>query len=182
MRRCTSECREGGIVKFKMIMMVVMLLVLGVGLPMLLPGPNGKPMMSWRDWVPDTNGLDTVVGEIKEIAYSANEIVEKSAGVNAGLERPKLYKWQDEQGTWHFSDQPSETANNQVVEALPQTKNTMAPPPEIDFGREEGQSSSTNTTIPLPMTVPAANIPKLIEDAKNLQKLADKRAKQFNKM
>jgi hypothetical protein len=168
--------------KFKMVMMVITLLVIGVVMPMLMPGPDGKPMMTWRDWLPDTSKLNAVVGKAQEIVYDANELVSEKAGISVGAERPKLYKWKDEHGNWHFSDQASPTALDQVVEALPQATNSMSPPPVINFGEQERAASRNAPNLPLPTTVPLDKIPKLIEDAKNVQKLADDRAKQFSKL
>lgn len=170
--------------KFKLIITLALLLGLGVGMPMLMPGPDGKPMMTGKDWLPDSGQFNQLIAKAKKLVYSANDLMENETGVNLGASRGKIYKWQDEHGTWHFSDTASDKidAANQMVEAMPQIRNSMQSPPKIDFGDEKSQISNNVPNIPLPTTIPLAKIPKLIDDAKNVQKLADERAKRFDNL
>ena len=160
------------------------MLGMGVGLPMIMPGPDGKPMMSWQDWLPDSAKFNQLASKTKRMLSSANDLMEDNTGIDMGAGRGKLYKWQDQHGNWHFSDKASDkiAAANQMVESLPQVRNTMQAPPKIDFGGKKSQQTSNVPNIPLPTTIPVANIPKLIDDAKNIQQLADKRAKQFENL
>ncbi len=177
------------LMKFKMAKMIIILILLTVVLPMIIPGPDGKPIMSLNDWLPNTGSMNStsakLTSKVKEWLFSAKETVERSAGVSVGIERPKLYKWRDENGAWHFSDKSDVQAKNQIVEALPKIQNSMEPPPDIDFGDSDTSSSfsgAKSMSIPFPTSIPVGKIPQLIDDAKNVQKLADDRAKKLNNL
>lgn len=171
--------------KFRVTMLLIVLIIMTVVLPMTIPGPDGKPVMTAEDWIPDVNGITNGVGEkIREMLYSASDAVESNTGVNVGMERPQMYKWQDENGNWHYSDRADMTAKNQTTEAMPKIKNSMGAPPDIDFG-ERGTARSGaggGGSIPLPLSVRPDRIPELINNAKNVQKLADDRATKINQL
>lgn len=92
-----------------MFSVVVMLGILLVG-PMLLPGPDGEPIMTPDDWIPHTL-IATLMGGADKVS----DIVEDGVGgveamgsaVGAGSE---IYRWRDKNGVLHFSDAPIEGA------------------------------------------------------------------------
>ncbi len=172
--------------KIRLTIMLITLIVMTVVMPMIIPGQDGKPMMTIDDWIPDVTGMkNTVVDKFKEVLYTANEAVEGNTGVSVGIERPKLYKWQDENGTWHFSDRADSALTNQTSQMIPKIKNTMGAPPKIDFGDSDNAGSGRSVrepSIPLPLSVGPDKISKLIDDVKNVQKMADDRATKINQI
>ncbi|GAB2895796.1 hypothetical protein ACCI51_04375 [Microbulbifer echini] len=97
--------------------MLAVLLLVGVGLPMLIPGPDGKPIISPQDWLPDQQTLDTVRQQGQRAVQAVTTSTQKSAEQfetlveSSGLlpeesKKPttEVFSWQDRQGNWHFSD------------------------------------------------------------------------------
>jgi hypothetical protein len=176
--------------KFKMFLLSALLLFIVVGMPMLLPGPDGKPLMKPSDWIPTGKSLSTIpsqfsrfFGNIKDVVEQGRDGLEGFAGDSISSESGKLFKWKDQQGQWHFTDTPGVDAVSQFEIDLPEVANVVEPPPQMP----ERKSNSANAPsmpggIPLPTTVSPADIPKLIENAKNVQGLMDQRSEQLKKM
>lgn len=170
---------QGAVAKGLLIKLAIMLVVFVVVIPMIVPGPNGKPVMSLADWLPDFRAIEA---KISAFIRDTGDSVQKKTGVDVGIERPKMYKWKDQHGNWQFSDNPADVPvhirNAQKVD-LPDVANSMQAPPKIDFG-DSGANSKSKGALPLPMTISPAKIPQLIDEAKNLQQTANQRAAQLN--
>lgn len=97
--------------------LLAVLIIGGLILPLFITGPSGRPIMSLSDWKPD---LQVASSEIN--------------GVSAGPIKPNsgeaVYKWQDEQGRWHFSSEQPAPADGAQVERkhLPELENVIPPP------------------------------------------------------
>lgn len=139
--------------KFYLKFLAVILLVFAVVIPMFLKGSDGKPLMSLRDWLP---GSDRLIGWAREMGSSIERVVgdedrqESRPGADAGAgqaqsgadvqnaptslapETGKMYKWQDEQGRWHFSSEKPGDHRSVSIENLPEIKNVMETPVEAD--------------------------------------------------
>lgn len=96
--------------------LILLLLVLGVGVPMFMTGPGGKPIMTVDDWIPhDTiawfkrsfSGLSDLFEEGQE---SVTGFQPSSTG--AGTE---IYTWRDSNGVLHYSDTPVDGAGTLLV-------------------------------------------------------------------
>lgn len=159
---------------FKLLRLVLPLLVLVFVLPMIMPGPDGKPVMNWRDWLPDKSTIAPVA-----------DVLEDTNGAGQPATQA-FYRWQDEQGRWHFSDSPppdtvlADQANAGLAEQLPVVTNRMDALPQAE--PEQAATTSTDSGgLPFsPTTVPLQDIPKLIEDAKKVQQLVDKRYQEID--
>ena len=125
---------------------LVLVLLLGVVLPMMIKGPDGKPIMSVDDWIPDVD-TEQVTGAVDQLqALSSGQVAPDQAGTlpdpspnNApmvkdsdpamlGSSSGKMYKWQDENGRWHFSSQKPAASEHAQVEDLPDMENVMDAP------------------------------------------------------
>lgn len=84
----------------------------------ILPGPTGKPVIAWRDLVPDPKAV-TKLGQLSD-------------DILPGVSTPtQLYKWQDSEGRWQFSEQPPHDPAIQFSTVTVSDKiNTMTPPPD----------------------------------------------------
>lgn len=138
--------------KAKIVLLVVILAVLLV-IPFFLKRPDGSPLMELPK--PDTT-------------------------ISTEQTRQTFYKWQDAKGHWHFGDEVPDG-----VTAVPVSVDTAA---NIMQSVKAPQPAATKTPKPaepaaalpgLPMTVNPAEIPKLIEDAKNVQNLLDEHNRQL---
>lgn len=97
---------------------LVLLLLLAVAAPFFIPGPNGKPLMSFdrvkrilNDQFPIARQVDQLRTKAKEKASEITKEMQsrkKPEKVEAPSEKPPetLYKWRDQNGTWHFTNRP----------------------------------------------------------------------------
>jgi hypothetical protein len=141
---------------------IALLLLLAIGLPMLIKGPDGRPMMTVNDWLPDMSTLAATEGKAvaamnslqsmvapDQLADStpaqqqasgqlAVDVTKADAGSRA-VSAGKMYKWQDGNGRWHFSSERPVDGQSVSVENLPDVKNVMEAPV-----KERDKSSTMN--------------------------------------
>lgn len=140
--------------------LVVLVIIAFLG-PMLMKKPDGTPFM--------------------EAPWDSASDSSFSQSVNTSQ---SFYKWQDENGTWHYSDQPQSGQNIETV-----TVNTNAnliqglraeKKEEEKEEKVEKKEEPKTPGIPLPMTVPLDKVSKMLDDANNMQQLMDNRSKQID--
>ena len=80
--------------------------------PMFINGPDGKPIMSPDDWIPD-RALERLV----EFAGGLFDKAERAGELSPGGTAPgqQVYSWKDANGTVHYSDAPSEGAETVAI-------------------------------------------------------------------
>ncbi len=125
---------------------------------------------------------------------STNPIVKGLATIQSwfrGSSAPKLpgmsenettvYKWQDDSGEWHFSNQPPPAGVDSSVKTYRSDINiTQAPPPPPPIENTTEEPDKKTADIPqtasplLPITDPE-RVKQLIDDAKNVQDLVNNR-------
>lgn len=94
-----------------------------------------------------------------------------------------FYKWQDDEGTWHYSDQPQAGKNIETVTV--NTNANLIQGLRIEKKKEQvivekkPEVKAESSAIGLPMTVPLEKVSKMLEDANNMQQLMDNRNKQI---
>lgn len=172
------------------------IVILAIAGPFFMKGPDGKPLMSFdKLGIPSFSDLAKLSSAQKKTAPTntdAETITHTSGGET-------FYKWQDQYGIWQFTttpppSQPFETVetdpNANVIQSL--SKDTI----DTALGRVAEVSDETAKTgeseaekSPLeelgglsPTTVPITKIPKLLDDAKNVQNIMDQHAKQLEKL
>ncbi len=156
---------------------MVVVAAVAVAAPFFITDKNGKPLMS----------LDGVRAPEVVLPSALNEAVSTlrpAAGEAAGT--VQVFKWQDETGVWHFSDTREEgqavtavTVNpnaNLLHFETPRRLEARAVPPA-----EEGANAGADG-IPLPLSAPVASVPKLIGDAKNIDRLQIERLQRQEKI
>ncbi len=101
------------------------------------------------------------------------------------------YRWQDTNGVWQFSQQPNPNTLNLIVRTDPEAnllQSLSADQIDIALGRIKPETSNSivknnpfangadmEGNLPLPATIPLEEIPKLIEQAKDVQNIVDQR-------
>jgi hypothetical protein len=168
--------------KWKMIKLLLPLFMLVFVVPMIMPGPNGKPVMSARDWLPNSASIEHVRANLLSWWRRISTSVEQNTGLDVAPEPEQLFKWKDANGTWHFTNRADQASKDAHKQALPTATNTMAPPPVVERDHESSTSTGPSIPLPLPTTIPADKIPQLIDDAKKLQKLSQDRAGQLDNL
>lgn len=145
-------------------------------------GNHGNQWIQWSDNVPSL-GPDELTRE-------------QLAHLEIPVQDNIYYRWKDENGIWQFSQQPNRNTLNLVVRTDPNAnvlQGLSAEQVDLAFGREQANNSNSivennpfakgedmNNTLPLPTTVPVAEIPKLIEQAKDVQNILNNRMKNMN--
>ncbi|MFA0813167.1 hypothetical protein [Microbulbifer epialgicus] len=108
--------------------MLGILLLVGVGLPMILPGPGGEPIISPKSWLPDQQALENARQQGQRALQTFNATSQKSAEQfenliksnrllpeKQGIEpTTEVFTWQDGEGNWHFSDSVPEGLHTSV--------------------------------------------------------------------
>jgi hypothetical protein len=84
-----------------------------------------------------------------------------------------VYKWQDKSGQWHFSNQPPPPGTAVSVKTYRTDSNVMAAPSTAAEATPADDPGDTSLLDP-------SRIKQLIQDAKNVQKLMDKRQQQLD--
>jgi hypothetical protein len=144
--------------------MCVLVAIAFVG-PMLMKKPDGTPFIkSPLDWFSQSS-----------TGFHNNE--------SSSSTTQSFYKWQDDDGMWHYSDKPpagknietvSVNTNTNLIQGLRVVKKNEQPLIE-----KKSQLKVENAPMALPMTVPIEKISKILEDANNIQQLMDNRNKQI---
>jgi hypothetical protein len=115
-------------------LLLALLLLGGFVLPMLITGPDGRPLMTPQDWLPDLGQSKAELqGQLTANDYQAERLAASTG---------KMYKWQDDKGQWHFSEQKPSDAVIIAVEQLPDVENVMDSP-------SDNTSGSSNIGFPL---------------------------------
>lgn len=161
-------------------------LVAMVALPFIIIKPDGTRMMTPQDLLPGESTFSDAGRAIsaKFGKQSDNEDSSSNQQVNIGSGDSlrgsgKMYSWRDSKGQMHFSEHPPEDTSAANVASLPEDVNLMQ---AVKVPRTAGGSAGRSTSgqgggfqLAFPSTIPARDIPKLMNDAKAVQSLADKR-------
>jgi hypothetical protein len=138
------------------IFIMIALVAIAFAGPMLMKKPDGTPFM--------------------EAPWESSNKSSDSSSVNTSQ---SFYKWQDEDGTWHYSDQP---AAGQTIETVTVNTNTnliqglrIEKKEEKEAEKKQEPAKADVPSIPLPMTVPLEKVSKMLEDASNMQQIMDDR-------
>ncbi|MEX2327940.1 MAG: DUF4124 domain-containing protein [Pseudomonadales bacterium] len=144
--------------------MVVKILVLfvilaGIGL-FFLKGPNDEPFLTASDFMPTTDKV--------EIGQQHPETV-------------TIYKWQDEDGVWHFSNEPVEVDGVETME-VDGDINLIPAVTASTLKSKRRLESKAYSTIPDGLTsVAPEKIAEMMETANNLQETIDTRKASVDK-
>ena len=161
--------------------LIMALLVLALGLPLWLRGPDGRPIMTPADWLESPAWLEGLIAGAREFAESPVETTpaigaEKPGGnggeasaANAGT--GFYYRWQDATGLWHFSDEPPPARADELQPlALPDPANRLSPPAAaeaVEGGDDAGIGTGFDSSIgaSLPAGISRESIETLLKEA-----------------
>lgn len=131
---------------------MILLLAAALVAPFVIPGPDGQPIMT-----------------LEKLGFGGTQQPGlPSLSAPGDSQSRTLYRYQDEQGNWHFTDQPPEVPHERV---------------EVDMNANLLESSSlpatreSGTVMPSvnPLNV-SGNAARLMEDVDALQEQLDQRA------
>ena len=143
------------------ILIMSVFVVIAFAGPMLMKKPDGTPFInSPLDWF----STSSTGSQNNESSISTSQ---------------SFYKWQDDDGTWHYSDQPQVGKNIETVTV--NTNTNLIQGLRVEKKKEQAvleknpEPKVESSSIPLPMTVPLEKVTKMLEDASNIQQLMDSR-------
>jgi len=146
------------------IKLLILLLILACATPFFIRGPNGQPLMSLNKLkFPELPS----VASIKSKSGLFNSTEKSSQAKNKG--DIEVYKWRDEKGVVHYSDRQGSDKKGKLTEIKGISILPSAAVSTVDKTEERSLS------VPSPTTIPLANIPKLIEDAKQVEQVLQQR-------
>jgi len=156
--------------------LLIALSLMMIAAPFFIKGPGNKPVMT-LDKLADTGialpKLPDITSLPKKIGHKITSIMPGSDG-----KKMKVYKWKDEKGVWHFSDKENPDGASEImhVESIVDTVK-FDPKAEPDK-----PADTTGKTAPKPLgealndggisplTIPYTQVPKLIEEAREVRK------------
>ena len=146
-----------------MIKFMIFLLVLAFAGLFFLKGPNGEQILSVTDFAPSVPEINTP----------------NSPAIPTGP--TKVYKWQDENGVWQFSNQAVDAENGEVIE-LDGKINIVPAIVTLDEPDIQDQPAASQLHIPAGLTtVPSDQINQMIDTVNNLQSTVDDRKEMLDK-
>jgi hypothetical protein len=144
-----------------MMKFLVGLLIIACIAPLFLKRPDGEPIMTLDDW------------KVELPASLRGFFADKFAEKSVEPEQPPaadIYKWQDDDGQWHFSNTPPDLETGEKV-AIGEV-NLM----EAYVPPQEPEAESPMTVMPAgPMTASPNQVKEMMETVTNLQETIDER-------
>ena len=153
-----------------------------LAVPMFIKGPNGEPLMSMDDWVPDTDGIkrkiDSFFADVSDTASNMGGGFSESSGSGGKNGGQSFYKWQDANGQWQYSDKPNPAGQSESVYVNPDANMVSSAgfqPQEKQV--KKGHSISINS--PNPLTA-MGQVPDMMNDINDIQKKMDARGEEMS--
>lgn len=165
---------------------IIFVLVLGLAGPFIMRGPDGKPLMDYRKFVPNLSSVKTSIGRLwsdigAKVSSDHNSFDSGSDSESAnGVEtwgKTRVFQWQDDDGVWQYTDKPPVGISSETIWLNPNENIvlSMGDPVSEIADEEDSDAQAPGFELPLPLTVSPAEVPKLIEDAKNVKELMEAR-------
>ena len=164
---------------WKYVRIFLPLLIIGFIAPMLMPGPDGKPIMTIKDWLPDSSTLSNIQKKIIATVNKTSEVVDAAPIIVTP--KKQMYKWQDKKGGWHFTDnihQVPEYALAQLEkQTVPKVVNTMAAPVV-----EEEELTEAPQVLNESGQIDVKKLPEIVEEAKKAKAMMEERNKTLEQL
>jgi len=155
--------------------LIICIVVLGIGSLFVLKSPTGKPWLKTADFV-DPQAISSQLSSVK------NNVSNKVQSLLRDDSDPEIYKWQDAQGVWHYSDSKNADSKTWIK------PNNLTVIPAIEPLKKENVTHtikgehSTMKTVEL--STPSSRVDKiknLMNDTNNVQELMNNRTKVIDK-
>ncbi|BBN80123.1 hypothetical protein PA25_01080 [Pseudoalteromonas sp. A25] len=160
--------------------LMIMVMLVGVGSLFILKKPDGTPWLSFGDvtWQAQQKA-STLLNEAKS---NFNQVVNESNvdSSNSSSNSGAIYKWQDANGNWVYSDTPNTQGNSQT-HTLDASRITVMAAEDTSILKElAAQKAQIDTQLSNPSALNPNDVKKLMQDAKNIQKLMDERTQRLD--
>jgi hypothetical protein len=163
--------------KFFTYTITCILLIAFLGL-FILKKPNGETWLSLGDLLPQTSSLDHQIDTLNDKFSKLYDKLSKTDNHHQS-ELIKIYRWQDGQGNWSYSDSPTNVSESEEVFINPNDMIVLPDLTETHVNSVKALNTDKKTSEPL-LTRPINKILTLYEDTNNVQALMDAREQQIS--
>ena len=140
-----------------MIKLLIGLLIIACIAPLFIKGPDGEPIMTVDDWAINLpEPVEAFFADLMSGRTPATPTVPRQPE----SEPLQVYKWQDEDGQWHFSNTPPDMDIAEEVEIA-------------DVNLMEAYEPSEPATEATPTTSAPASLPGGMPGAAQMQEMMD---------
>ncbi|WP_281547254.1 DUF4124 domain-containing protein [Pseudoalteromonas sp. PAR1] len=161
----------------------VMLLLTSVALLFYIKKPDGKPYLELGMFERYSEKVSADVSDFASqgadtLTSQAKKLTEKLSLSKDASKPVVVYKWQDEQGQWHYADTPHPNYFSIAVSLDP---NDITVLPAETFQADEKQAATVKTDE-TPSTLGVydpKNVQKMMQDAEQVKQLMEQRNKQL---
>lgn len=155
--------------------LLLFVLVAAIAAPFVLRDRDGRPLMSIHDLrmpeiaLPDTSGLKDAVRAATDSVATASDEVRANTGAKTSA---KIYKWQDEEGGWHFSNnapgehRATEIAVDTSVNVM-HMESTASTPDQVSHATSKDAGADSPVTR-IPSLLPLSQTAEVMQDARRV--------------
>ncbi|MCG7536977.1 DUF4124 domain-containing protein [Pseudoalteromonas sp. OOF1S-7] len=163
--------------------LLIMVMLIGVASLFVLKRPDGRTWLSLDDILGKAQTqAQQILDESKQQLDKAVDIVNSSDQPTPQQKPSKIYKWQDTQGNWHYSDRPNARGQSEEM-TLDPSKITIMAAENTDILRQlKEQQDAGRIPKDLPANMSPTDIKKLVQDAQNIEKLMQERSKKLEEL
>jgi len=136
------------------IKLIVLALVLSYASLFVIRNPDGTPIRTLDSLIPSFNfsgtssGIGATVNSLLTVFNNeSNEATNEESASNreVAVQTREIYRWQDEQGTWHYTDTPPPGVNAEVMALQAPTIMNLNPSTATDDQPEANDQSDVVT-------------------------------------
>ncbi|MCG7532336.1 polymorphic toxin type 28 domain-containing protein [Psychrobium sp. MM17-31] len=164
------------------IKLMLALVIIAVGGLFILKKPDGTPWLNINDFTPSTSPLENITKQFESSLNDAQQSAAELIGDKSVENKPVIYRWKNQDGNWQMSDLPPTDGTPFETVHVEQSGNIIdlsAGSSQVVENNKPSVITNYSLMIPTPTTTSSQQTKKLIEDAKNIQSLLDKRAEKI---
>lgn len=182
------------IIKFMLLFMCAALAA-----PLFIAGPDGKPLLQLNQIIP-VSLMPEALKNLPLDALQPEPLIQLPAGPLQQNKTPTMsqdlnptqpasvYRWQDAQGNWHYSDKapahtPSESVTLRATNTLPAYNSGSSDQPPAGNRPSDSRSEQrapVNVISQIPDTLSPADAGALLEQARETQRILQERQAQID--
>ena len=150
--------------------LLLTMVVVACVMPFVLRDRYGQPLMTVSSLkMPDLKipGKD-LIGGLVNVNGDNNPPADKEGIVT-------VYRWQDDQGIWHFSDKVNPDGRSEVMDVRLNANVTQAPANQATDTAGTPQSEAGGDTLLQPGVIPLLNAGETLKQARNVEGLLQQR-------
>jgi hypothetical protein len=136
------------------IKLLLFFVVLALAAPFFMKKPDGSPMLTLQ-----SIGLQSVVDKVAATKHELN--VPKTA---------QVYRWQDEHGVWHYSDQAQTSAAEKHQVNISQNRLK-----HLEVASETDKQADSAAPTVVPERASLGDVPQLLKQVEQIKQTAEQR-------